>query len=89
MSNITIRGKQIKGTEDLWKILTRKNIDYDYIEKNELQKYKTIVEITNAHLEVYKAGNNIPTSGGNKFTNVIAKLFPEAKVATRLKWVTY
>ena len=33
MSNITIKGKQFKGTEDLWKLLTRKNIDYDYRQK--------------------------------------------------------
>ena len=89
MSNITLKGKQFKGTEDLWKLLTRKNIDYDSIDKNELQKYKTILEMTNAHLEGYKAGSNIQTSRGIKFRNVIAKLFPEAKVATRQKWVTY
>jgi len=33
MSNITIKGKQFKGTEDLWNLLTRKNIDYDYRHK--------------------------------------------------------
>jgi hypothetical protein len=59
------------------------------IDKNELQKYKTILEMTNAHLEVYKEGNNIQNCRGNKFSNVSAKLFPEAKVATRQKWVTY
>jgi hypothetical protein len=59
MSNITIKGKQFKGTEDLWKLLKRKNLDYDSIDKNELQKYKTILEMTNAHLEGYNAGSTI------------------------------
>jgi len=89
MSNITIRGKQLKGTEDLWKLLTRNNIDYDSIDKNELQKYKNILEMTNADLEAYKAGSNIHTSRGIKFRNVIAKLFAEAKGATRQKRVAY
>ena len=88
ISNITISGKQFKGTEDLWTLLTRKT-QITTIDKNELQKYKTILEMTNAHLEGYKAWNNIQTSRGIKFRNVIAKLFPEAKVATRQKWVTY
>ena len=39
--------------------------------------------MTNANLEGYKAGDNIQTSRGIKFKNVIAKLFPEAKVAIR------
>jgi hypothetical protein len=89
MSNITIRGKQFKGTEDLWKLLTRNNIDYDSIDKNELQKYENILEMTNADLEVYKARSNIHTSRGIKFRKVIAKLFPEAKDATRQNWVAY
>jgi hypothetical protein len=59
------------------------------IDKNDLQKYKTILEITNGHLEGYKAGGNIQRSGGIKFINIIAKLFPEAKVASRQQWVTY
>ena len=29
-SNIIIRGKQFEGIEDLWKLLTRKNVDYNY-----------------------------------------------------------
>jgi len=88
-SNISIGGKQFEGTEDLWKLLTRKNVDYNSIDKNDLHKYKTNLEMTNAHLEGYKAGVNIQTSRGIKFRNVIAKLFPEAKRAMRQQWVTY
>ena len=88
-SNISIRGKQFEGTMDFWKHLTRKNVDYNSIDKNDLQKYKTIFEMTNAHLKGYIAGGNIQTSRGNKIRNVIAKLFPEVKVASREQWVTY
>jgi len=73
----------------LWKLLKRKNVDYNSIDKNDLHKYKTILEMTNAYLEGYKAGGNIQTSRGIKFRNVIAKLFPKAKRALRQQWVTY
>jgi hypothetical protein len=35
MSNLIVKGKQFKATEDLW---TRKNVNYDAIDENELQK---------------------------------------------------
>ena len=31
-------------------------MNYNPIDKNDLQSYKTILEITNGHLEGYKAG---------------------------------
>ena len=89
MSNTSTKGKQFKGKEDLWKFLTYKNVNYISIDKNDLQKYKTILEMSNAHLEGYKAGGNIQTSRGITFRNVIVKLIPEAKVASRQQWVTY
>jgi len=88
MSNTTIRVKHLKAKVDLWKHLTYKNIIYGSISKNELQKYMTILEMTNTHSEGYKAGRNSQTIRGIKFRNVIAKLFPEAKVATRQRCVT-
>ena len=33
MSNITIKRKQFEGTEDLWKLLTRKIVNYDVRQK--------------------------------------------------------
>jgi len=56
MSNISIKGKQCKGAEDLWERLTRKNVNYNSRDETELQKYMRIMELTNAHLEGYKAG---------------------------------
>ena len=89
MSNLIVKGKQFKGTDDLWNLLTRNNVNYDAIDKNELQKYKTILEMTNAHLKEYRSGGDIQTSRSIKFKNVIAKLFPEAKAAIQQAWVTY
>ena len=78
-SNIDIRGKEFEGTADLWKLLTRKNVDYKSIDKNDLHKYKTILEKTNAHLEGYKAAGNSQTSRGIKFRNVFHNYFPMPK----------
>ena len=35
MSNLNIKGNQFKGKEDLWKLLTCKNVNYDSIDKND------------------------------------------------------
>jgi hypothetical protein len=43
-SNLTIRGKQFEWTADLWKLLTRKTVDYNSIDKNDLHKYKIILD---------------------------------------------
>ena len=43
LSNIGFTGKQFKETEDLLKLLTRKNVNYVSIDKNVLQKYRTIL----------------------------------------------
>jgi len=67
MRNIIIKGKEFKGTEDLWKLLTFKNVNYDSIDKNDLQRYKTILEMTSAHSQGYRPGGNIQTSRGTKF----------------------
>ena len=47
-------------------------MNYDSIDKNDLQNYKNTLEMTYAHLGEYKAG----VACRIKFKNVIAKLFP-------------
>ena len=37
MRNIIIKRKEFKGTEDLWKRLRCQEVNYDYIDKNDLQ----------------------------------------------------
>jgi len=41
ISNLSIKGKQFKGMVDLWKLLTRKNVNYNTIDK---KIYKNIRE---------------------------------------------
>jgi hypothetical protein len=47
---ITISGKRFKLTKGLWDLLTRKAIDTDTISPNDMQRYKSILETTNAQL---------------------------------------
>jgi len=53
------------------------------------------LKMTNAHLEGYKPHANIHTSKGNKFRDVISKLFPGGprqsgvETALRREWIMY
>ena len=39
-SNFTIKGKRLKGTQVLWELLTRRNVNTGVITEDELKKYK-------------------------------------------------
>jgi len=58
---------------------TRKDVDNKLITESDLQKYKNILETTNAHLEGLEPGNDILIVRGPKFPKVISKLFPYTK----------
>jgi hypothetical protein len=93
-SEITINDKTFRGTKGLWELLTRKKVDETLISKNDLNRYKNILEMTNAHLEGYEPGGDIHISRGQKFVNVISKLFPQTRrrgieAQLRRRWVTY
>jgi len=45
---ITIKENEFRGSEGLWELLTRKNLN-----KDDLRKYKKILLLTNAHLDGY------------------------------------
>ena len=93
-SHFTIKGKRFKGTQGLWDLLTRKNVNTGVITEYDLKKYRMILEMTNANLERYESGGNIQTSRGSKFRYVIAKVFPQTRrrgveAALRQKLETY
>ena len=88
-STLIVRGKQFKGTEGLLTLLTRKDVNYDEIDEDEVRKYKNVLEMTNAHLKGYRSGGDIQTSRDIKFKNVIARLLPEAKAAIKQEWSPY
>ena len=59
----------------MWELLTRKKVNNRLVTSNDLKQYKTILEMTNAHMEGYEPDANIHTSKGLKFRDVISKLF--------------
>jgi len=73
--NIHIKDVEFPATKGLWELLTRKKVDTNSVTRDDLKQYKTILEMTNAHLEGYNPNANIHTSEGNKFRDVISKLF--------------
>jgi hypothetical protein len=91
--NIHIQDAEFPGTKGLWEVLTRKGVK-KINTADDLQRYKTILEMTNAHLEGYNPNANINVSRGLKFRDVISKLFPGApqrSVGTpaRREWISY
>jgi hypothetical protein len=59
--------------------LTRSSVDSKVITETDLKTYKSILELTNAHLEGYAPGGDITVIRGPKFNNFIPKLFPHTK----------
>ena len=86
-SNIYLKDKQFKGTEGLWELLTRKKPNLAAVTTKDYRKYKSILQMTNAHLEQYEPGGNIHVSRGVKYRDVISKLFPQR--GSKQSWVTY
>ena len=76
--------------------MTRKRVDKDSVTTADIKQYKTILEMTNAHLEGYKPRANIRTSKGVRYKEIISKLFPGGGTrqsgvegALRREWITY
>ena len=87
-SNIIIHGETFKGTAGLWELLTRKNVDKSLTTKQDLNTYKLILQLTNAHLEDNQSFNKVKTTRGSKFTTVISQLFPPKKRGLP-RWTSY
>jgi hypothetical protein len=68
----TVKGKQFKLTRALWELLTRNDVDTGTISPNEMQRYKSILQLTSAHLEGYEPDGNIKISRGVKYVKVIS-----------------
>jgi hypothetical protein len=47
---------KFSATTGLWELLTRKKVDKQLVTQSDLQTYKNILELTNAHLERYEPG---------------------------------
>jgi hypothetical protein len=69
-------------------------MDKESVTTANLKQYKTILEMTNAHLEGYVPHANIRTSKGLKYNKIISRLFPATRqsgveAALRREWITY
>jgi len=73
--------------------ITRKKVNKEIVSAADLKRYKSILNLTSAHLEGYEPGARIHISKGIKFKTVIAK-FPQTKqrdveTALRQQWERY
>jgi hypothetical protein len=86
-SVITVKAKQFKLTKGLWELLTRNDVDTGTISPNDMQRYKSILKLTSAHLSGYEPDGNIKISRGVKYVKAISNLFPSGTIKHR--WDKY
>jgi len=76
---ITIKGNVFRGTERLWELLTRKNVNTQLVGKEDLKTFKKILRLTNAHLPRYQHDDKSNIKRRKKFRDGIAYLFAKPK----------
>ena len=81
------RGTRFKGTRGLWELLTRKYVNSDVITKSDLNAYKRILVLTNAHLVWYEPGGDVQVSRGVKYAKAIA--ISSRRRALRQYWASF
>jgi len=90
--DITIKGQEFRGTNGLWELLTRINVNRKHLTTNDLKKYKKILVLTNAHLTDYEPGGDIQVTRWPKCHDVISHIFPQTRrrgieCELRRRWV--
>jgi hypothetical protein len=60
-------------------LLTRNYVSRGVVAADDLKRYKTILQLTKAHLQGYEPSGNLQTLRGPKFREVISKLFPQTR----------
>ena len=92
--DIKIKENEFRGSEGLWELLTRKNVNKEQVTSDDLRKYKKILLLTNAHLEGYDPAGAINVGRGKKFRKIIVPLFAMLKSrgvesGVRRSWKNY
>jgi hypothetical protein len=64
--NMTIKNTQFKGTEGLWELLRRKNVNMEHVSKTDFGTCKKILLKTNAHLKGSQQGETLNITRGKK-----------------------
>jgi len=77
--DIAINGRHFNGTRAIWDLLPRKNVNRGVVTEDDLKRYKTIIQLTNAILQGREPAGNVQTSRAPKFKEVISKLFPQTR----------
>jgi hypothetical protein len=92
--DITIMENEFLGSEGMWELLTRKNVNKQQVTSDDMRKYKKILQLTKAHLQGYQAGGVINVGREKKFRKIIALLFARPKcrgveLGLRRAWKKY
>ena len=77
-SDITINGKEFRGTKGLWELLTRKSVDRRKIPTDDLKNYKKLLELTKANLTDYRPGADIQITRG---FNIVTSSLPSSRLS--------
>lgn len=75
----TVQDEKFKISQGLLELLFMKVPDRQVIDKESVQAYKEILNMTNAHRQMYSAEKPINATKGVKYTSVISQLFPPKK----------
>lgn len=73
---ITLDLLSIKGTEGLFQLIFLKTPNKEIYTSDDLENYKRILRVSNAHKRNYGAGNLINRNQSFKYKEIISKLFP-------------
>ena len=91
--NISVGGTLFEVTRGLWELLARKIVNSDVITKSDLNAYKRILVMTNAHLVGYEPDGDIQICRGVKYAMAISKIFPRTRrrhrSAVRQYWSSF
>ena len=63
-SDICIKGRHFNRTRGLCDLLARKNVTSGVVTADVPKRYRTILQLTNAHLQDYEPGGNVQTARG-------------------------
>jgi hypothetical protein len=74
-----IKDKHVRGTRGLWELHSRKRINNKLVSAGDTKQYKSILNLTSAHLQGYEPQAPIHVSRGIKFRSITAKLFSQTK----------
>jgi len=77
--DITIKENEFRGSEGLWELLTRKDVNKEHVTSDDLRKYKKILLLTNGLLEGYDPAGAINVGRGKSSAKLSPPFSRDAK----------